>query len=360
MLLKLIKAMRQADAGSSLGQAAEIEAELLKKSGGTVSSVYLSSVSEYIKRLSDEKSDNNLSNASDKDHSDVTYEDLMEVLADQATLREYTYPQVSEDPNENSVYIACTATPRQCRRCGITFIPAHHYTQDNLVSACRYHSERPERIGGLRVYGCCHAPVGDSNGCTSSSKHVFEGFKQGDPAPKFSRLPAVNVRKNAVALDAEMSYTVGGYEASRVTLVDFFTEATLLDVLVMPQCSPVLDYNTKWSGVSEESFRSGEYPVLSFEEAKKQLAAFIGPETILIGHSLDNDLRVLEFAHELIVDTAILYPHKARPPYRMSLKALALGHLSELVQQSLTGHDSKEDCLTCIRLVKKYFHTSKR
>lgn len=44
----------------------------------------------------------------------------------------------------------------------------------------------------------------------------------------------------------------------------------------------------------------------------------------------------------------------------MSLKALALGHLSELVQQSVEGHDSREDCLTCVRLVKKYFNKKKR
>jgi RNA exonuclease 1 len=97
-----------------------------------------------------------------------------------------------------------------------------------------------------------------------------------------------------VALDAEMFYTVGGYEVSRLTLVDFETEATLLDVLIEPRCAPVLDYNTKWSGVSAESYRSGELQVLKFAEAQKRLAEFIGSETILIGHSLDNDLRVLE------------------------------------------------------------------
>ena len=113
--------------------------------------------------------------------------------------------------------------------------------------------------------------------------------------------------------------------------------------------------------------------MLSFEEMRGKLAEIIGDETILIGHSLDNDLRVLEvinsksyecsltclylqFHHDLIVDTAILYPHPSRPPYRMSLKALALGHLSELVQQSVDGHDSREDCLTCVRLVKRYFN----
>lgn len=46
--------------------------------------------------------------------------------------------------------------------------------------------------------------------------------------------------------------------------------------------------------MSAESFESGEYPVLGFDEARDRLAAIIGVETILIGHSLDNDLRVLE------------------------------------------------------------------
>lgn len=287
VLLKLIKAMRLADAGSSLGQAAEVEAELLKKSGGSVSSVYLSSVSEYIKRTSID------ANRSDIiDTHDVGYEDLKTILASKASLTEYTYPHPSAE--EKTVYVECTGSPKQCRRCGITFIPLKHYSDADGVNVCRYHSEKAERIGGLRVYGCCHAPVGDSNGCRTSSKHVFEGYCKDDPAPKFPSFPMNENNIRAAALDAEMSHTVGGYEVSRVTLVDFFTEKTLLDVLVKPRCGPVLDYNTKWSGVSAESFVSGEYPVLEFEEAKGQLAQFIGPETILIGHSLDNDLRVLE------------------------------------------------------------------
>lgn len=65
---------------------------------------------------------------------------------------------------------------------------------------------------------------------------------------------------------------------------------------------------------------------------------------------------MFQFSHELIVDTAILFPHKNRPPYRMSLKALALNYLYLTIQQGQNGHDSKEDCLTCIKLVKYYLN----
>lgn len=265
VLLKLIKAMRVSDAGSSLGQAAEIEFDLLKRSGGTVSSVYLSAVGEYVKRITEvePKKKDIPGLTSDDEVEEVTYEDLKGILANKASLGEYNYPELAENESECSVFVACSSETKPCRRCGINFVPFDHYKEikaDNEEevnkSVCRYHSEKPERIGGLRVYGCCHAPVGDSNGCTSKSRHVFEGFDYKSRGggevklnPKFPSLPK-NKNSNpkmaaAVALDAEMLYTIGGYEVSRLTVVDFFTEKTLMDVLIKPRCGPVLDYNTK-------------------------------------------------------------------------------------------------------------------
>lgn len=37
----------------------------------------------------------------------------------------------------------------------------------------------------------------------------------------------------------------------------------------------------------------------------------------------------------------------------MSLRNLALGELSAFIQQGGNGHDSYEDCVTCVKLVKK-------
>lgn len=282
--------MRQADASSSLSQAAEIEGELLmKSSGGKIPSVYLSSVSEFIKR--DRSSD-----LCAREVETVSYEELMGILASKEMLVEYSYP-TNYNGNSGPTSLAGRSESSQtCRRCGINFTPSKYYgvTEKSSERICRYHEGRIEKIGGLRVYGCCQAPVGDANGCETREWHVFEGFKKGDPVPRFSKLQNAMNLCNAVALDAEMFYTAGGYEVSRVTAVDFFTEASLLDILVRPRHPPVLDYNTKWSGVSAESYESDELPVLQFDEMKAKLAEIIGEETILIGHSLDNDLRVLE------------------------------------------------------------------
>ncbi len=46
---------------------------------------------------------------------------------------------------------------------------------------------------------------------------------------------------------------------------------------------------------------------------QEQFLALVSAETLLVGHALENDLRVLRCLHGRVVDTAILYPHpKAR------------------------------------------------
>ena len=54
-----------------------------------------------------------------------------------------------------------------------------------------------------------------------------------------------------------------------------------------------------------------ENSVASFPQ--ERFLALVSAETLLVGHALENDLRVLRCLHGRIVDTAILYPHpKAR------------------------------------------------
>ena len=35
----------------------------------------------------------------------------------------------------------------------------------------------------------------------------------------------------------------------------------------------------------------------------------VSAETLLVGHALENDLRVLKMLHGRVLDTAIMYPH---------------------------------------------------
>lgn len=70
-------------------------------------------------------------------------------------------------------------------------------------------------------------------------------------------------------------------------------------------------------------------------------------DTILIGHSLEADLRALRLVHEKIIDTSVLFACNNK---KRSLKHLAYELLGRDIQQ-LGGHDSTEDAKTCIQLL---------
>lgn len=93
------------------------------------------------------------------------------------------------------------------------------------------------------------------------------------------------------------------------------------------------------------------------------MPTFIGPDTILVGHSLESDLNILGLCHEHIIDTVGLFPHSQGLPYKKSLKLVAkeqlhrdiqsdkkdpVAPIDPNVQDEIIGHDSIEDA--CIPL----------
>ena len=44
-------------------------------------------------------------------------------------------------------------------------------------------------------------------------------------------------------------------------------------------------------------------------QIQQQVLQHVGPETLLVGHALENDLKVLKLVHLRNLDTAMLYPH---------------------------------------------------
>jgi RNA exonuclease 1 len=83
-------------------------------------------------------------------------------------------------------------------------------------------------------------------------------------------------------------YTTGGSEVARVTIVDAHGDL-LIDELLKPEC-PIVDYSTSFSGLTEEQLA----PVtMTLIDLHRILQTYIYEETILIGHSLDNDLKAL-------------------------------------------------------------------
>ena len=84
--------------------------------------------------------------------------------------------------------------------------------------------------------------------------------------------------------------------------------------------------------------------------AKPQTRTY--PQDIIVDHSLDNDLKVLHLEHRKVVDTSFVFPHQDGPPKRKPLRKLAMEVLNRRIQDDSSSHDSKEDALAALDLVK--------
>ncbi|KAG0278270.1 hypothetical protein BGZ95_004346 [Linnemannia exigua] len=155
-------------------------------------------------------------------------------------------------------------------------------------------------------------------------------------------------KRKLIAMDCEMCLTAEGSELTRISLLGEDGKV-IYDELVLP-INPITDYLTQYSGMTEELLSGVTTRLADVQMKLKELITY---DTILIGHSLENDMKVLKFAHPFIIDTTKAYHHTRGPPSRPSLKWLAHRWLSRKIQNGgENGHNSVEDALTCMDLIK--------
>ena len=110
----------------------------------------------------------------------------------------------------------------------------------------------------------------------------------------------------------------GDSELIRLTLIDYFTTEVLVDQLVYPAV-PMSHLNSRFSGVTwkemNEALEKGT-TIHGRDNARKKLWSFVGPDTIVVGHSLNNDFRSLRWIHHKVVDTFLVeyLLHEAENP----------------------------------------------
>ncbi|KAI8449385.1 RNA exonuclease 4 [Phakopsora pachyrhizi] len=178
----------------------------------------------------------------------------------------------------------------------------------------------------------------------SWTAHSKPGFIQTPPSPDHSLGRPLRI----LGVDCEMCTTAAGRELTRCTIVD--QDGKLVyDQLVKPEF-PITDYLTRFSGITAEKLEGVETRLI---DVQKKISEIVDFDTVLVGHSVDCDLRALKMAHPWVIDTSSIYQHPRGSPMKPSLKWLSSKWLGKEIQNSKLGHDSEEDARTAIELLRK-------
>ncbi|WPK26838.1 hypothetical protein PUMCH_004200 [Australozyma saopauloensis] len=152
------------------------------------------------------------------------------------------------------------------------------------------------------------------------------------------------------AIDCEFCDAKSGKVLTRISIVNFQNEV-IYDTYVKPQ-EEIIDYKTKYSGITEEIL---EGVTTTLEEVQEKLLSLISDSDVLIGHSLESDLKVLRLRHPRVIDSSLVYEHHNGFPQKPGLKWLSEQFLDRKIQKGEsngTGHSSVEDLNACLDLIK--------
>ncbi|XP_067270050.1 RNA exonuclease 1 homolog [Pseudorasbora parva] len=286
----------------------------------------------------------------------ILYKKLKKYAMTEEQLQEHGYPR----PHPEMSGHACVHNlpekknndpfSKICSRCGAEY-------KINANGSCVRKEECSHHWGRLRrnrvpggwetLYSCCSGAVG-SPGCEVCKQHVQDGRKESlDGFVKtFSKPLPADGNAGVYALDCEMCYTKQGLELTRVTVINSDLKV-IYDTFVKPG-SKVVDYNTRFSGVTQDDL---ENTTITLRDVQAVLLSMFSAKSILIGHSLESDLFALKLIHSMVVDTAIVFPHRLGLPYKRALRNLMADYLKRIIQDSVEGHDSSEDARACMELM---------
>uniref|UniRef100_A0A6A7FTK6 RNA exonuclease 1 homolog n=2 Tax=Hirondellea gigas TaxID=1518452 RepID=A0A6A7FTK6_9CRUS len=286
------------------------------------------------------------------------YQYVLRYLASQEQLTENGYPQAHPDVKGKAIAkagsrkrISPSPTERHCARCGTIFL-VDKWGFPKIFARCVYHwgraNKRRGACGWEARYSCCQGD-GESDGCCLASTHVSDNHHPDNLTGFVRTLPKEPDRTGdfgVYALDCEMCYTTDGNELTRITVVNFKNDV-VYESYVQPD-NHILDYNTRFSGISEEDLEDVSTTLVDVQAA---LLSRFSASTVLIGHSLESDFMALKLIHNNVIDTSFMFPHKMGPPFKRALRNLASEYLKKIIQNDVGGHDSTEDAITCMDLL---------
>nr|XP_014095348.1 putative exonuclease GOR [Bactrocera oleae] len=246
------------------------------------------------------------------------------------------------------------AMPKQCVRCERPFRVRSSGVYVTRKK-CIFHWGKLHKVHTRHnkyniQYTCCGRSR-QSAGCATNPLHVWTGVVSGINGPygDFVHTRKLTDEPKGYALDCEMSYSGCGLALTKITVIGF--DGQLVYEHFVRPIAEIVDYNTRFSGITERDLSKSNKRVKTLGEVQRDLLQIIHANTILIGHGLENDLRVLQIVHKTVIDTSIVFPHSKGFPYRHSLKHLTKTYLKRNIQLDGQSHDSLEDARACLELM---------
>lgn len=153
--------------------------------------------------------------------------------------------------------------------------------------------------------------------------------------------PTKTTQHFIIAIDCEMMLTPEGPQIGRLTMVDC-RGTVVYDTYVKPSTC-VTDYLERYSGLNCHNTARG----IPFGRLQEDILEYIGTNTYVLGHGLENDLAAIKFYTDRIIDTAYLF--LSTEGYKVKLSQLSRKHIRESIQEGT--HSSREDALCCLKLL---------
>ncbi|KFP42362.1 Apoptosis-enhancing nuclease, partial [Chlamydotis macqueenii] len=189
----------------------------------------------------------------------------------------------------------------------------------------------------------------------SIARHHSVLMSQGNGSSKGVQTSSPLLRPGKyVAIDCEMVGTGPQgrlSELARCSVVNYEGDV-IYDKYVRPEL-PIVDYRTRWSGITKQHMKSA----IPFKAAQAEILKIL-KDKIVVGHAIHNDFQALKYFHpkDRTRDTSQIPMLKQRAglPGRasVSLKNLARHLLQKKIQVGCKGHSSVEDAQTAMELYR--------
>ncbi|XP_074773128.1 apoptosis-enhancing nuclease [Athene noctua] len=189
----------------------------------------------------------------------------------------------------------------------------------------------------------------------SIARHHSVLLSRGSGSSKGVRMSSTLLRPGKyVAIDCEMVGTGPQgrlSELARCSVVNYEGDV-IYDKYVQPEL-PIVDYRTRWSGITKQHMKSA----IPFKAAQAEILKIL-KDKIVVGHAIHNDFQALKYFHpkDRTRDTSRIpiLNQRAGLPSRanVSLKSLARHLLQKKIQVGCKGHSSVEDAQTAMELYR--------